>query len=82
MGADIDLRKRLQDQANELVNKAKRMSPMLQDPMLEQFLKDIIFMSLKQGYIWGVTSQMQVADMMLKDLQGIELTEQKQGGPK
>jgi hypothetical protein len=72
---DIDLRKRLQDEANKIVNKAKYISK-INDPELNQLLKGIVFMGLKQGYIWGINSVMQVSKMCLDDLNGTQIKSQ------
>lgn len=72
MMLNLDLRKKLQDQANDIVNKALEETPLPIEGELITFLKNIIFLAIKTGYLWGVTTQMQIADTLLKDLSGVE----------
>ena len=66
----IDLRKKLQDKANEIVNEAISKTPGYQpgDLELDNFLKGVVALSLQQGFIFGVTSIKQTAEYLLNDI--------------
>jgi len=68
---EIDIRKKLQDQANLIVESAINKSDFLIPPDVANLLNAIVVLSLKQGYVWGVTSVKQTADYMLNNIKGI-----------
>ncbi len=63
----IDLNKKLQDKANEIVNTAVLQSDQKLDDVLIDFMKGIVMLSLKQGFVYGVTSVKQVTEELLKN---------------
>ena len=68
----LDIRKKLQDKANEIVNEAidKSGENFKEVPWLDDFLKSIVAMSLQQGFIFGVSAMKQTSEVMLKDIKG------------
>jgi len=67
----LDLNKKFQDKANEIVNEAiKEKQDILNIPFFDEFLKGLISLSLQQGYIYGVTSIKKTIEVMLSDIKG------------
>ena len=68
---ELDINRKLQDKANTLVNEALTRCPQYKSiPELDNFLKNLIALSMNKGFIWGVSSIKQTADLMLKDMKG------------
>ena len=65
----LDINKKLQDQANEIVRKAIEKTSGFPEG-LESLMKDIVVTSLRQGFIWGVSSIKQTSEVLLKDIKG------------
>jgi len=63
----IDVRKKLIDQANSMVNQTTVSMPSGDRiPELEEFLKDVISLALEKGFILGVNSMKQTAEYLLR----------------
>lgn len=69
----LDLRKKLQDQANTIVNEAIVKTGIPISDTLEDFLKGVVMLSLKQGFKWGINANTAMNKYMLKDLEGDDL---------
>jgi len=67
----IDINKKLQDLANDIVKNAIEDIP-LKDAVIEDLLKGIVMMCLKQGFIFGVATMKQTSDSLLKIVKGDE----------
>ena len=66
----LDINKELQDKANKIVNEALKITPQFNDKELNDLLKGIVVLSLRQGFIWGCSSVKQTAEFMLENIQG------------
>ena len=66
---EIDINKKLQDQANEIVKKATERAGVFPQG-LQSLLKEIVAMSLRQGFIWGVSSMKQTSELLLRSIKG------------
>lgn len=64
----IDIRKKLQDTANKIVNESMTKSSTPLTPYMEEFLKDLVGLSLQKGFIFGVKSIQQTTEVLLKDV--------------
>ena len=65
---ELDLRKKLQDQANDIVNKALKMTSLELDSEIVKLLKGIVMMSLRQGFIWSCTTNQRINQYLLDDI--------------
>lgn len=66
---NIDIRKKLIDKSNEIVNEAIQKTPEYKEiPMLDSFLKDLVALSMEKGFMYGVSTVKQTTEFLLKDL--------------
>ena len=62
----IDLNKKFQDLANDIVTKAQENSHKI--PLeAETFLKGVVAISLKKGFIYGLQSMSMTANKLIKE---------------
>ena len=61
----IDLNKKFQDLTNDIVTEAQLRSHKI-DPNFESFLKGLVAVSLKKGFIYGLQSISLTANTMIK----------------
>jgi len=66
----LDIRKKLQDQADEIIKDALIKSGTEMDKQIVDFMTGLTVLALKQGFIWGVTSCKQTSEYLLNDIKG------------
>ena len=72
----IDTNKKIQDHANKIVNEAIEECPGAKEiEGLDDFLKVLVALSLRQGFIYGVTTIKQTTEVLLKDIKPDEAKE-------
>jgi len=67
---EIDIRKILQEKANQIIEDTKREFPIPMNKELDSLFSSIISVALTTGYIWGVSSTKQVAEYLLNNVKG------------
>ena len=73
---ELDVRKKLQDKANEIVDEAIIKSNSKLPLEIHSFLRELTGLALKQGYIWGVDTMKQTAEICLDNVKGTLLTQE------
>jgi hypothetical protein len=67
---DLDIRLKLQDKANQIVNEAILKSGQDIDPVIKDFVNAVTVLAMKQGYIWGVSTVKQTTEYLINNVKG------------